>query len=278
MYFAHLPGMLAAGDIIDGFRTAEPMGRLNAFKQAIDRNSFAHQEITEQLSQQVIAVMRTQTISPEIKTAYITYVEEQFERLLREKPGDARIEVFIGSFYRTVNDLEKATVHMQRAHELSPGKPSIIVQQGVIELSRGDNTKALEYMLKAYELDTRNPEAREYLAIAYLANKDQEKAFALMDSDVLKDRFARNDYLISVANKAGMYDFGISLLEHRVAQDSAKAQNWASLAYLYIQSGQKDKALETLEKGAVAAPSFATMASCVSENIKKGSETPDEGC
>lgn len=166
---------------------------------------------------------------------------------------------------------------MQRAHELSPGKPSIIVQQGVVELSRGDNVKALEYMLKAYELDTRNPEAREYLAIAYLANKEEEKALALMDSDVLKKRFAANDYMVSVANKAGMYKFAIELMEYRLGQDQTKAQNWASLAYLYIQSGQKDIALETLAKGAIAAPGFAPMATCVSENIKNN-RTPDEGC
>ncbi len=277
IYFFHAPGMLAAGDIIDGFRSAEPIERLNAFKRAIDRDSFAQQEITEQLSQQVLTVMRTQSISQEIKAQYITYAEEQFERLLREKPGDARIEVFIGSFYRTINDLDKATIHMQKAHELSPGKPSIIVQQGVIELSRGDNTKALEYMLQAYELDTRNPEAREYLAVAYLANKEQEKALALMDSEVLKKRFAQNDYMVSVANKAGMYDFAIEILKYRLQQDSSKAQNWASLAYLQIQNGQQNDALETLANGATAVPSFEPMATCVSENIKNN-RTPDEGC
>ncbi len=277
IYFVHAPGMLAAGDIIDGFKTADPVERLNAFKKAVDRDSFAHQEVTEQLSQQVLNVMRNQSIAQEIKNQYIAYTDEQFERLVKEKPGDARIEVFIGSYYRSINNLEKSRVHMQKAHELSPGKPSIIVQQGIIELAAGDNVKALEYMKRAYELDTRNPEAREYLAVAYLANKMQPEAFTMMDSDVLKARFAQNDYMISVANKSGAYDFGIELLKYRVGTDPTKAQNWASLAYLQIQSGQKDVALETLAAGSVASPSFAPMATCVAENIKNN-RTPDEGC
>ncbi len=48
IYLFHVPGMQAAGDIIDAFgQKNTPEERLSFFENALSRNSFAHQEITE---------------------------------------------------------------------------------------------------------------------------------------------------------------------------------------------------------------------------------------
>lgn len=67
IYTFHVPGMQAAGDIIDAFRAEDPGARLEAFQRAIARDSFAHQEITEQLSQQSMSMVRNPQASEEVK-------------------------------------------------------------------------------------------------------------------------------------------------------------------------------------------------------------------
>lgn len=54
-------------------------------------------------------------------------VEEELLKQATEKPGDARIHVFIASFYRSTNQLEKAIEQLAIARSLSPNKQLIIL-------------------------------------------------------------------------------------------------------------------------------------------------------
>ena len=280
-YFAHVPNMAAATGVIDAVREQNADKRLELFRKAIDEHSFANQEIVEQLSQSAIALARDPKTPPETLQKYYAYTEEQLLKLAKDKPGDARIHVFIGSYYRSIGDLVKAGEQMQIAHELSPRKQSIIIQQGFVALSTGDNDRALAYFKDAYEFDHRNPEAKEYYAAAlFQANRDDE-AIALMDDEATRIRFARSDYLLSVAHEASSTDFMIELLKKRIevtpVSDKTAAQNYASLAFLYFENQAKDEALSILEEGKTKIPTFAKTATCLSNNIKNGKD-PSIGC
>ncbi|MEK7639415.1 MAG: O-antigen ligase family protein [Patescibacteria group bacterium] len=277
IYFLYMPGMLAAGDIIDAFREPSPEARLEAFKRAVDRNSFGHQEITEQLSQMATNVSRDQAVPKELKDEYVRYAEEQYDRLILEKPGDARVHVFYGSFYRAIGAIDKAAEQMAIARTLSPDKQSIIIQQGFIELSRGANQEAHEYFEHAFLLDERNLEAREYYAASLMYNNEAEAAILLMDSEEAKQRFAKSDFLISAANQAKQYDFMIDLFKVRTESNPTEAQNWATLAFLYFEQDNNDEAIATLQTGKATVPTFGTTADCIIANIEAGKE-PAEGC
>lgn len=279
LYFAHVPGMQAAGDIIDGFRAQNPTERLEYFRTAIDRDSFAFQEIVEQLSQQTMSIIRSQdpVVTAEIKNEYAAYTEQQLNELIEWKPGDARVHVFVGSYYRSIGQIDKAAEQMARARELSPQKQSIILQQGFIELTRSTVQEALPFFETAFTLDERNLEAREYYAAGLIQAGQTEEAVALMDSDAAKARFSRSDFLISSANQAGMTDFLIELFEERIKNTPNVPQSWATLAFLYYQKGDIDSALSTLDRGAEINPEFVPLATCVSDNIENGRD-PQEGC
>lgn len=281
IYFAHMPGMAAAGDIIDAMREQNADKRLEQFEEALGRDSFAQQEIVEQLAQNAMSYLRDQKVPETTRQAYAAYAEEQLLKLAEDKPGDARIHVFIGSYYRAIGQTEKAAEQMKIAHELSPRKPSIIVQQGFVELTRNDNPKALEYFKQAYELDTRSAESREYYAAALFYAKRNDEAVALADTDALKLRFAKSDFLLAAANDAGATDFMIELFKKRIettpATDKTAQQNWATLAYLYYEKGDNDNALATLDEGMKQIPGFVPSATCLSNNIKNG-KSPEEGC
>ena len=98
-----------------------------------------------------------------------------------------------------------------------------------------------------------------------------------MRNDEAKERFIKSDFHLRAANQAGDNKFLIELFKKRLEIDNANAQNWATLAFLYHETKDKDTALKTLEEAKVAVPSFTKTADCIIGNIKNN-RTPDEGC
>jgi O-antigen ligase/tetratricopeptide (TPR) repeat protein len=281
IYFAHAPGMAAAGDIINAMQEQNLDKRLEIFKTAIDRNSFGYQEIVEQLSQTALSLAHDQKTDQKTLQNYLAYTEEQLLNLEAVKPDDARIMVFTGTYYRSIGQLEKAAEQFEAAHKLSPQKQSIIEQQGFVLLTQGKNEEAAAKFKEAYELHTDSLEAREYYAAGLLYTKKVAEATALMDGDAAKARFAKSDFLLSAANEVKATDFLVLLLRERINQtpttDKTAAQNYASLAFLYYQNGNKDEAVNVLAEAGEKVPTFTKTASCISDNIKSGKD-PEAGC
>lgn len=277
VYFVHLPGMAVAQNIIDAYRESNPSARLNVFKDAIERNVFAQQEVIEQLTQQTISVYQDSSLSEETKQAYIAYTDEQLQWLREYKPNDARVEVFIASFYRSTGQLEEAAVAMERAHQLSPKKQSIILQQGLIALSQKEYEAAVDYFKRTYELAEDNNEAREYYAAGLMYVGDSDTARSLMDNEEARRQISTSDFVANAANQNGQTSFLVELFSNRIIYGPENPQNWATLAYLLYEDGQKERAIETLEESKTAVPAFADKAGCFIENIESGND-PQEGC
>lgn len=291
IYLFHLPGMRAASDIITGFRAEDPVARLDNFKLAISRDSFAQQEITEQLAQQTMGIVRNEKVSEDVRQKYASYTEEQLNNLIAEKPTDARVYVFAGSYYRSIGELDKAKEMMDLARKYSPRKQAIIEQQGLVALTQGKNVEAAALFKEAFDLDTRSLEAREYYAAALFFVNQPETAIALKHSDnpevtddAIMSKFAASDFLIGSANQFGQYAFAAELFEYRVNAKpdgrqkwATDPQNWATLAYLYYQLDEDERAISVLNTAKEKIPSFATKATCIAENIE-GDRDPLEGC
>ena len=281
IYFAHAPGMATAKDIIRAIQQQDPKVRLEYFQKALDHHSFAQQEVVEQLAQNAMGYMRDQKVPADVRKAWGAVTEQELLQLAADKPGDARVHVFIGSYYRSIGQYDKAAEQMALARQFSPKKQAIIIQQGFVELSLTHNDKAFDFFKEAFEEDTRNLEAREYYAGALFYINKPEEAIALMDSEAAKKRFAMSDYLLSAANQTGQTDFMIDLFKKRIEMtlptDKAAAQNWATLAFLYHGKGDKENALQALSDGMKQVPSFVPTATCISNNIKAGKD-PQEGC
>jgi O-antigen ligase/cytochrome c-type biogenesis protein CcmH/NrfG len=277
VYTVHLPGMQAASDIIKAYRVPTPAEKLAAFERALDRGSFAHQEITEQISQQAMGMMRDPQVTEEVRQKFIARAEEELNKLVAEKPGDARVHVFFSTFYRAIGDLEAAEREIAIAQELSPGKPSIIMQRAINKYSQNDMSAARDYFREAFLLEEKNDEAREFYAGTLFLTGEPNEAKALVTDERVFNRFAQNDFVVSAVNTAGDMPFLAELYQARTKQNPTVAQNWASLSFIYYQDGEADKAIETLQAASEAVPGFAKTAQCFIANIETGKE-PQEGC
>lgn len=281
VYVVNVPNIQAAKDIIAAFQSRDAGARLAGFETALSRGSFAQQEITEQFAQQAMGIASSNdtTIPADVKLSFTTRAEEELLDLAKSKPGDARLHVFLASFYRSTGNIEKAKEQIALAREFSPRKQAIILQQGAIELSLGNNEAARDFFKAAFDLDTRNDEAKEYYIASLFYTRDVVGAKTMIaeTSDEFKKRLAMSDFVVSAVNTAGEFDYMAELYEVRVLQDTTNAQNWASLAFLYYQIKEQDKAIDTLTRASAAVPTFAPTAECLIGNLKAGRE-PQLGC
>lgn len=278
IYVVQLPGMAAAKDIIDGYQAQLPADKLAAFKRAVSRDSFAQQEIAEQVAQQAMSSIRTEGVDPALQQQFVSFAESELKRLATDKPGDARVEVFIGSFYRSIGDLEAAATHMDMARSYSPRKQSIILQQAIIAYSQGNMEKARDLFAEAYKLDERNSEAALFYSALLLNTGDTTTARALITDKERMTLFAGNDFYVDAAAKAGDNTLLIDLYNSRIEQQPLVAQNWSSLSFLYNQMGDVEAAVATLRTAATKVPSFAKAANCIADNIAASKKNPEEGC
>ena len=73
----------------------------------------------------------------------------------------------------------------------------------------------------------------------------------------------------------------IELFKKRIeitpATEKNAAQNYATIAFLYIKKGDKESAIQALDAGQSLIPTFKKSASCFIANIKAGKE-PQTGC
>lgn len=276
VYFIHVPGIMAAKDIIQAFTAKDIDTTFTEFETALDRDSFARQEIVEQLTQRAMSLARQPSVAPEIKQKYLEMADREIAEMIKEKPGDARLHVFYAGFYRSVGELQKSKEQITIARELSPNKQSVILEQGVIALSLEEYPAGRDFFKEAFDLDQRNDQARFFYAGALLFNGEADKVSEVITEDKFTD-FAQNDFALGAAEQAGATDLLVRMFESRIESEPTNPQNFASLAFVYYRKGDEAKAIELLKAGAVAAPTFAKTSECFVKNIEEGN-SPDEGC
>lgn len=276
VYFLNVPGISASADIIDAMREDTITERLAEFHSALDRGSFANQEIVEQLVQQAMNILRNTNISEEERQAIRQRSELELLKLIEEKPGDARLHNFLATFYRSIGAVPQAQEQAAIARSLSPEKQAIILEQGITEIQANDLEQASEFFKTAFELDTGNVQALILYATT-LVNLDKvAEAKALLGEEYL-DEFAANDYALASVNQSGDKEFLAELFEIRIVSRPQVAQDRASLAFIYYELGDIESSVATLETAAEAIPDFSERAQCFITNLEAGNQ-PDEGC
>ncbi len=284
VYTLNVPSMQASAALINAFETQDLDERLSRFEEALSYKSFARQEVVEQLAQQTMGIADSkargqQGVSEETFKAYVNLTETELAEMVKNKPNDARLHVFLASYYRSIGNIEKAREQLAISRKLSPKKQAIILQQGAVEYSAGDIEGAKNYFKEAYELDTTNNEAKEFYVASLFAsgNKDEAAKLVAESDEVFMKRLAQSDFVVSSVNEAKDYATLASLYEVRVELASTTPQNWASLAFTYYQMKEIEKAVDALERGGAAVPGFSQTASCWIGNLEAG-RSPEVGC
>ena len=256
IYVINIPGIQAATLIIEGFKQTDPTAMLARFDEALEKGSFGNQEIREQMTRQAQSVTGSAEVGEEVKQKFLARIEEELIQQIKDKPGDARIHVFISSFYRMTGQADKAIEQLKIARELSPRKQQIIFEQGLTHLQKEEYAIARDYFKEAYELDTSYTEARIYYAIGAVYADQYGIVDEILTTEGHKNAFAQSDVAIQAVYRAKLYPRIIDMFERRIVINPKDVQARTNLAYILNESGDKGKAIETLQKAAEDMPEF----------------------
>ncbi len=277
IYFINIPGIQTAQDILNSYRATSVEEKLEIFERAYERDSFAKQEVAEQLVQTGGRLFNTQGVTDEQRREIMTTVEKIFFDLIEQKPGDARLHVLLGSFYRVTDNMDKALAQYEIALELSPRKQAIIEEMGLIYMLSDRHDEAVAEFRRAYELDESNVTGKIRLAAALLYAGNDEEFVALVGEDKLAEdealryAFINNQMLAQIANNLKRYDILEYIFRGLVEQNPNDSDVRVNLAAAYYEQGNVSAAVAVLEKAIEDIPAFKEEG----EKLLRGIEVND---
>lgn len=276
IYLVNVPGIQTSRDIIIALTAPDIQTRLEAMESAISRDSFAYQEVVEQLASQAMQIGANPRIPQADKQAFIARAEQELLELAERKPGDARVHVFISGFYRNIGAVEESKVHIDIARELSPTKQAIILEQGILAFQLQDYQAMHGYFKEAFELQHEYDLARTFLAASYLYIGQPEMVEEVITEEHF-EFFANNDFAIQSVNRFQQGELLRRMFQVRIDSQPNNPQHRASLAFLLYQNGNIDEAIAILDEAVADIPAFAEIGSCYADNLRAGNQ-PDLDC
>lgn len=285
VYFLNIPHILASQDLITAFGYSNVAGQnqqltpdqredyyfraYDKFKTALGRNSFADQEIREQIVRVTQGITANQNIPPNIKERFADLAVTELEKQVAEKPNDARVRVFASSYYRTTGQIDKALEHLEVARQLSPKKQQILFEQGLAYVQKTDYEAAYETFREAYELDTSYRDARIFAAMAAVYANKMDVVDELITEEYF-DTFARNDMAVRALYVQQNFEFLNRIMERRTELAPNDQQEWISRAVLLNESGNTERAIEVLREAGEEIPTFKAQADAFIEQLESG--------
>lgn len=153
-----------------------------------------------------------------LKTGHPEEAEQVLDSLLQKKPGkedELYIKSNLALVYWKTGRLDEAVSTLEAV--IAEYKTTTIYGSlGYLLLSKGDLDRALEFNLEAYDYNNTNA--------------------------IILDNLAQNYFL------KGMYNESLEIHEKLLAQNPSFPEAFYNYALLFIELGQKDKALEMLKK------------------------------
>lgn len=250
--------------------------RIAIFKTALSQGDLGTQETVEQLFQFASnGIAGATNISPQAKQEAYVFTHKTGDDLLRARPNDARLELFMSVFLAQFGQYDESLQHLTKASEFSPKKQQILFQLGSTYLQKGDSVHALEVLKKAFELDPTYETARVlYAGAFYYAGKKAEGDAILKEGfqTVLYD----NDQLLQIYTNTKQYDRIIGIWKIRVEADPKNADKHLALASAYFAAGDGVNTIAELKKVAEINPSMAAQAQSLITQIQNGSLKPGQ--
>ena len=271
LYKVNVPALLASKDLISALSANKVGPSLNLvyFKKALSRNSFGDSEIHEQLVQKSTQAADAAGLDPKIKTDFFNLTRSEMLRQLERTPNDARYHLFMGSFLAGFGDNDGAVTYLQKAHELSPKKQTILFSLGSVYLGKGDYAKGVEIMKEAFDLEPSFDEARRIYAVALVYAKQGELAAEVLKSlpaeTVLADQRLIRAYFL-----AGYLDKALEGVNFVLLKEPSNIQYHFTRASVLNQLGQKTAAIAALNKIAEINPAARQEVDQFIKKIRSG--------
>ncbi|HYF13400.1 MAG TPA: O-antigen ligase family protein [Candidatus Paceibacterota bacterium] len=253
-----------------------PEERIAAFRKTLDQGELGYQEVMEQLFQFASNSIAPGTaVNPQVKQDAYNLTRSEGEKLLSKRPGDARLELFMGLFEAQFGQFDKSLTHLTRAKDLSPNKQQILFQLGTVHLQRGNVTAALPLFKSAFDLAPSYETARVMYAGALMYAGQGTQADAVLTEGfgtVLHD----NDQLLQIYTNTRQFDRVIGIWKSRAEKNPNNADIHLGLAQAYFTAGDVPNTIATLQKVSQLNPAMAAQIQQIISQIQSGALKPGQ--
>lgn len=243
---------------------------LEYFKQALAYDSFGTQEAREHLSQAASGVANPALkVSDDVRGDFLKTATDQMAIQMRETPLNARFPFFLGILLDAAGQYADGQKALEKAHELSPKKQSILFELGVNAFARGDAGAAVNYFQEAYNDAPEYTEALMYLVAADVQARQIDRADALTQK-IIEAGAALDQRILSAYAQAGRFDKIADLARAERERSPQNTQAHLMLAAALYQTGDKTGAIQALEEMKRTVPSAAPQAESLIAQIQNG--------
>jgi len=274
LYIVNIKPLIACNDLLGSLyfmRTSSTNTDvvLSKFNDVFDLNTFGTGEAREQLVGYANRLSSVQGVSEEDKARVNKKAVEEMEKHVEANPDDIRYLVMLSAVYIRSGQIQNAKEIADRTILLSPNKQQLYFVKTDIHLALGQNEEAVKTMETAYNLETSNSNVSQVLAVVYiLANKEKEAEELLMkhfSKPVIADERLSSAYF-----RVGNYERVKDVWLEFVKQEPSHIQYRFNLAATYIELGQREKAIEQLQKAIEINPQSKEQAEALIEQIRSG--------
>lgn len=267
LWVVNIPSMQAAGDLIKATRQAQnPSVAIATYTQAVNRGSFASQEIDEQILTYANAIGNIPSVPADVRQAVFTFALTEMQKEVLRTSTDARTRLIYAGGLRSAGDIAGFNKEIDAALALSPKKQTLYIQKGIVAWQAGDKASAAKLFQQAYDLDTSFKTVAMYAAIGRIITGDIVGGKALLvekhgttaiDDDILRFAFYEGKMFSELVDSA----------KAGVENSPQNPQSHLILVQAYILAGRLAEARTELQATLTAFPETATAAAPFSKQL-----------
>ncbi len=282
-YALNGPGIVRAQTLIDALNTVnpstgapqDPADNLASFQKALADGPLGYQETVEQLFQFSSNNIAADTsLSPDIKQQAYAETVAAGDAMLKQRPGDARLELFYGVFLDQFGQYQDALAHLNAGLADSPKKQQMLFEIGATYLAEGDAKDALPPLAQAYNEEPAYADAAVFYATGLYYNGQNQAADALLIQHFGTVEYD-NQQLMQAFYATKQYARLADIYEARVTKNPADVQSIVAHAILaYFATGNKAPSITELKAAAAANPSLASQIQSFIDQINAGTLKP----
>lgn len=242
----------------------KPETNLQLFKNALNEDSFAKQEIRERLLD-VAAQLNRPDVDAATRNNLLTLASSEIEKQIKDNPADARpLSLYAGFLVRTGNP-QLGITYFEQALQSSPKKQAIMYSLIDTYIALKAYDKAFVVAQQAYELDPSFDDAKLAYAVSALYTGNDALIKEIYPLGLPNDpRIGNVFYTIK------RYQDAIDVYEKAIAAHPEQINLRASLSAAYFEAGNIGKAVAVLEEVKKQSPQYAASVDSLIKQLKAG--------
>ena len=268
IWTVNIPNISAASELVHALslQSTDITPNISLFQEALSENTYATQEIREQLVIFMSQVASQQQGPSESLQKLAQYAITEMDKEVALQPLDARLRLESALGYRVTGNYKQALEQVSAAHELSPKKQTILLEQGIEYWQVGAFEEARKSFHQAYELNTSFPALAAYAASGDIAAGHIEEGKALLIQSQ-GTTTVDSEPLVLAYFQAKQYNDLIAVLQLQVINQNGDPKARFRLASAYLAAGRKSDAQNEINTLVKDHPELSSQVAAFQQSI-----------